>query len=317
MPHSNVSSSVSTAGGEVFASEVSLCVLASSSSGNCSVLRWRENGSPRACLIDAGLSPKKTKNWLRGVGTNLAQVDSIILTHLDRDHCHVGWTGGRVPGHITVRMHGRHLSRAEREGMLHQRTEPFNDEFRLSPAVRVRTVMMSHDDLGVASFRFEFSCAPQDGTGCGYGVSLGFATDLGRVTDDLVSCMQGVDVLAVESNYCPQLQNESERPAFLKRRIMGGRGHLSNHECLDAITRIAPREHVVLLHLSRECNHPNLVSDMHEGSDYAVTIARPDKPTRWVVVGEHAAARVGAPPVVVVPSRPAEAASLWESFAAS
>lgn len=299
-----------------YASEVSLCVLASSSSGNCTVLRWRENGSPRACLIDAGLSPKKTKNWLRGVGTNLSQVDTIILTHLDRDHCHIGWSGGRIPPHITLRVHGRHLRRAEREGMLHQRTHPFNEAFELSPSVRVRSVMMSHDDLGVASFRFEFASGP-DGS-CA--VSLGFATDLGRVTDELIACMEGVDVLAVESNYCPRLQNESDRPAFLKRRIMGGRGHLSNHECVDAIGKIAPREHVVLLHLSRECNHPNLVTDLHAGSRYSVTIAHPDKPTRWIAVGSDLPPRPRDPrvwdhpfPAVQVPRPPQ--ASLWEPVA--
>ena len=297
-----------------FASDVSLCVLASSSSGNCTVLRWRENGSPRACLIDAGLSPKKTKSWLRGVGTNLAQVDTIILTHLDRDHCHMGWTGGRVPPHITLRMHGRHLGRAEREGLLHHRTLPFRDTLELSPAVRARCVMMSHDELGVASFRFEFATGP-DGTKA---VSLGFATDLGRVTDDLIACMAGVDVLAVESNYCPAMQAESDRPAFLKRRITGGRGHLSNHECVDAITRIAPREHVVFLHLSRECNHPNLVADLHRGADYTCTIAHADKPTRWITVGSSAGSRARDPvmwnvPPVVVPSTPL----LFEPVAAS
>ncbi|HRJ49405.1 MAG: MBL fold metallo-hydrolase [Phycisphaeraceae bacterium] len=259
-------------------SDVSMCVLASSSSGNCTALRWRENGSVRVCLLDAGLSPRKTRNWLRGVGTNLAQVRSILLTHLDRDHCHVGWTGGRIPGHITVRLHGRHLSRAEEEGLHHHPIVAFNDRIELSPAVRVRTVMMSHDRLGVAAFRFDFSSP-------GGVVSLGFATDLGHVTDDLVECLSGVNVLAIESNYCPMLQAASDRPAFLKRRITGGRGHLSNHECFAAIERIAPRGHVVLLHLSRQCNRPELVSELHAGSGYSVTIARHDRPTGWVNVG--------------------------------
>ncbi len=297
--------------------EASLCVLASSSSGNCSVLRWRENGAVRACLIDAGLSPKKTKNWLRGVGTNLSQVDTILLTHLDRDHCHVGWSGGRVPGHITVRMHQRHLGRAESEGMLYQRTEPFRDRITLSPGVRISVGMMSHDELGVASFRFEFSVGP-GGSGR---ASLGFATDLGRVTDELVGTMSGVDVLAMESNYCPRMQADSSRPAFLKRRIMGGRGHLSNHECAEAVARIAPREHVVLLHLSRECNHPDLVAALHQGSPYALTIARPDRPTRWVEIGlspRPDPARIPPHAAAAPPDEPADsmAPTLWSGAAA-
>lgn len=307
-----LASSMATATPRV--TDVSLCVLASSSAGNCSVLRWRENGSPRACLIDAGLSPKKTKNWLRGVGSNLSQVDAIVLTHLDRDHCHIGWTGGRIPTHIALWVHGRHLSRAEFEGVCHPRVTAFNEGFMLTPGVRVRTVMLSHDSHGVASFRFEFAPGG-DGT---TGVSIGFATDLGRVTDDLIECMRGVDVLALESNYCPRMQADSDRPAFLKRRITGGRGHLSNHECLAAIDRIAPREHVVLLHLSRECNDPRLVADLHARGAYGVTIAHPDKPTRWIVpTPRSAAGQAGAWQPFDFPRPAAHQPTLWEAAAAS
>jgi len=69
-----------------------------------------------------------------------------------------------------------------------------------------------------------------------------------------------VDLLAIESNYDPQLQRESSRPAFLKHRIMGGKGHLSNQQAFDAIRQIddhsptgLPR-YIVLLHRSAQCN---------------------------------------------------------------
>jgi phosphoribosyl 1,2-cyclic phosphodiesterase len=281
-----------------------ICVLASGSGGNCSVLRWRENGRPRVCLVDMGLSPKKTKQWLRGVGTNLAQVDCAVLTHLDRDHCHIGWSGGRTPSHITVRMHKRHLRRAEAEGMLQQRTLPFEREFEISPGVSARAVMQAHDAHGVAAFRFEF--AVESGP-----LSLGYATDLGRATDEMIDALAGVHVLALESNYCPLMQAESDRPEFLKRRITGGKGHLSNEECADATRRIMPREHLLLLHLSRECNTPDLARSAHDGSSYGVTIARQDRPTRWVPIGEGRDAKDS--PVVVIASR--ESSDLYHDAA--
>jgi hypothetical protein len=74
----------------------------------------------------------------------------------------------------------------------------------------------------------------------------------------------------------------------LKRRIMGGHGHLSNAQALDAVEAIGPGQHVVLLHLSRDCNDPELVAGLHEGSDYALTIASQDRPTRWVRLGAQA-----------------------------
>lgn len=113
---------------------------------------------------------------------------------------------------------------------------------------------------------------------------MGYATDLGRVPERLIERLRGVDVLAIESNYCPRMQMVSTRPWHLKQRIMGGFGHLSNEQALEAIAAIEPREHVVLLHLSRECNCPSLVARLHAGSDYALTISDQETATRWVSV---------------------------------
>jgi len=180
---------------------------------------------------------------------------------------------------MTTRLHRRHRGRAERGGMLHSRAELFEDDFGLGPRIAVSPTLMSHDELGVASFRLEIrrDSVPEP-------ARLGFATDLGRATDDLIDHLLGVDTLAIESNYCPRMQADSDRPYYLKKRITGGAGHLSNQEALAAIEQIAPRDHVVLLHLSRECNHPGLVGEMHHGADYTFTISEQHRPTRWVWV---------------------------------
>lgn len=68
---------------------------------------------------------------------------------------------------------------------------------------------------------------------------------------------------------------------------MGGSGHLSNHESEQAVAAINPREHVVFLHLSRQCNHPDLVADLHAHRHYAITIADQFNPTRWISVGAN------------------------------
>jgi len=134
--------------------------------------------------------------------------------------------------------------------------------------------LAAHDALGTSVFRVEIQ-------GAG---SLGFATDLGRITDATVEHLAGVDVLAIESNYCPELQRRSGRPAFLQQRITGGSGHLSNHEAADAIARIAPTRAVVMLHLSRQCNRPSLVSELHASAMQEVWIASATDPTRWIEV---------------------------------
>ena len=258
-----------------------LCVLASGSSGNASVLvvrgdkGWVRGGGSRVILIDAGLSPGITRKRLAERGIGLDDIDDVVLTHLDRDHFHGGWRRVRDFKRATLRLHRRHLNRAERDGALLGRNEPLaKDESTptmLGDRVALHHTLLDHDQLGVAAFRFALN-----------GATLGFATDLGRVTPKLESLVNRVDVLAIESNYCPEMQAASDRPDFLKRRITGGAGHLSNQECAHAVERVQPREHAVFLHLSRQCNHPDLVAEMHQGADYDRTISTQDKPTRWI-----------------------------------
>lgn len=252
-------------------------VIASSSSGNCSVLLHGQGKNRRVTLIDAGISPRRTNLFLETLGLDNDRIDEIVFTHLDNDHCHPGWHKA-LPRHARFRIFKGHRGRAKRSGMLRRRTYIFDDEpFELRGGIGVRAAILDHDDLGVAVFRFDFARDADSQPS-----SLGYATDLGRPTRALVDALAGVDVLAIESNYCPSLQANSERPAFLKDRIMGGAGHLSNEECRAAVAAIAPRREVVLLHLSRDCNRPELAARYHEGMDYRVTVAAPDAPTALI-----------------------------------
>ena len=85
-----------------------LCVLASGSAGNCSVLTFAREGVRRACLIDLGLSPRRTVRLLGALGLALHHIDDVVLTHLDTDHFHAGWAKalprqGRIAGRLLAR----------------------------------------------------------------------------------------------------------------------------------------------------------------------------------------------------------------------
>ncbi|MBX3359805.1 MAG: MBL fold metallo-hydrolase [Phycisphaeraceae bacterium] len=265
-----------------------LCVLASGSGGNCSVVSIVRGGVRRLCLIDVGLSPRRTNRLLAGLGLGFHQIDDVILTHLDSDHFYHSWVG-LLPRHATLRLHRRHSESPGARGMFGLfgvRAESFEEGCRLRDGTLVRVAMGSHDQSGTSVLRFEFE---------GLGGSLGFATDLGRFTPALAQHLRGVDVLAIESNYCPVMQESSGRPLQLQRRIMGGSGHLSNQEARDAVAQVSPASHVVLLHLSRECNDPALARGLHEGAAYGLTVTSQFEPTGWVAVGAPAPAGVGDP----------------------
>ncbi|PCI07878.1 hypothetical protein COB72_09435 [bacterium] len=268
-----------------------LCVLASGSKGNCAVLVVPRTATTarRVILFDAGLSPSRTNGLLHARGIRSDEVDEIVFTHLDSDHCHSGWVNAIRPGSVTgawratLRIHRMHMGRAERMGLLYSKTAPFDEAFEAAPGVRIESVMLSHDDLGVAVFRCEINLPDRDSA------SFGYATDLGHVTNEMVDHLRGVDVLAIESNYCPVMQANSGRPAFLQKRIMGGAGHLSNEESAAAVGRIAPREHVVLLHLSQQCNEPAIAMGNHqrfidEDAGRRCVISLQNEPTGWIPI---------------------------------
>lgn len=246
-----------------------ICVLGSGSAGNSTALR----AGGRAILIDAGFGPRSTAKRLDGTGVGLPDLQHVLLTHLDHDHFNPNWFATLKRFSINLHCHRRHLAelyahlpsgpdnldarQLHRLGLLH----PFDDQpFQLPVGQRtllVRPVNFAHDSQGTVGFRIE---SPD--------CRIGYATDLGRVTDDLLHAFTDLDLLALESNYDRQMQLASDRPWFLKNRIMSGAGHLSNDEAFAAIRELINRStrrprYVVLLHLSRQCNEPARVRQLY------------------------------------------------------
>ena len=277
---------------------LSLCILASGSSGNCSVLR-----SPTgAMLIDCGIGPRTAAGRMKGLGVGVAQVSAICLTHLDSDHFNPAWGRRIVQQGIALYCHQERAEELWRlgggGGELARLIRPFDGRpFSPLQGVHFTAIRLEHDEHGSHGFRVE-----------GFGASLGYATDLGRAKAQLVRHFCGVGILAIESNYDPQMQAESDRPWFLKRRIMGGRGHLSNQEALEAVRRILDQadrrgaalpRHIVLLHRSRQCNCPRLLRRLFSGDRriaQRLVLAEQDRPTGWLWAPTGAESRAPQPP---------------------
>lgn len=238
---------------------ISFAVLGSGSSGNSTVLLLhgeRAEDKPAVMLIDAGLSPRATNRSLGEFGLCLADVKGIFITHFDADHFAPTWANVVEKFGVTVYVHHRHRRiAADMLGSI-RRVQLVRDSFRADGVDgEMATALGPHDEHGTASYVFHHR-----------GTRFGFATDIGRVTKDMLDVLVDLDGLAIESNYDPDMQQRSGRPAMLKRRIMGGLGHLSNAQSLDAVQQVSCRsilQHVVALHLSRECNEPSLVTGLY------------------------------------------------------
>ena len=263
-----------------------LCILASGSLGNCSVIR-----SPvGVLLIDLGIGPRITAKRLNGTGVRVTDIVAACLTHLDSDHFRQTWAP------TLIRQQSRLFCHADRKSDLLDQIDPdhhhavtplvhcFNGHpFEPLPGLTLEPIHLAHDRAGSHGFVIE-----------GFGCRIGYATDLGRVPTALLDRFCNLDVLAIESNYDPLMQETSDRPWFLKRRIMGGAGHLSNHQALAAIQAILDRaqacdeklpDHIVLLHRSQECNCPKLLKRLFRKDPripQRLTLAEQFERTEWL-----------------------------------
>jgi phosphoribosyl 1,2-cyclic phosphodiesterase len=234
---------------------VSFAVLGSGSGGNCTVVCLNGQDQERFVLIDAGLSPRATAKRLGQFGITLDQISDIFLTHLDRDHFCPTWANAAKRHDIVLHAHQRQQSRLADFNLDYSRVNLFDRDVSLSSDTHLDSILLAHDQLGTVGYVLDHA-----------GTRMGFATDLGRVSSELLERFTNLHALAIESNYDKQMQLASERPAQLKRRIMGGRGHLSNEQALAAVVHVAEQaslSHIALLHLSRQCNCPTLITSLY------------------------------------------------------
>jgi phosphoribosyl 1,2-cyclic phosphodiesterase len=95
--------------------------------------------------------------------------------------------------------------------------------------------------------------------------SFAVLTDLGHIPRHVVNSTKGVNAVLLEANHDEEmLQNDSKRPWSVKQRILSRHGHLSNQAAASLIGEIATPDlrHVLLAHLSDDCNTPALASSL-------------------------------------------------------
>jgi len=254
------------------------CVLASGSDGNASFIRYDGFG----VLIDLGINPRRLARTFQAFDLTWDDIQAVLFTHPHGDHWNDSTAFELHERGVPVYCHPRNvlaLSKPDsaflalEESGLIRRFEldqmlPFTDAFRCE------TFFVPHDAGVNCGFRFE-ALLPEGGGA----IALGYLSDLGAWNEKLVRRLQDVDILALEFNHDETMQRESGRPASLINRVMGSRGHLSNRQAADFLKRLLARSqpgrlaHLIQLHLSRQCNTPDLA---HAGARRALAEMRRD-----------------------------------------
>jgi phosphoribosyl 1,2-cyclic phosphodiesterase len=255
-------------GGTEFVLRFSL--LGSGSSGNAALI-----AGPRGkILIDCGLSYRQLTTRCAAIGATLDGLEAVFITHEHADHVNgLGVLARRlgVPAFMTP---GTRRRLPQSLGKLGDVQTFEAGDAMVCAGMDIRSFPVEHDANDPVSFTV------RDGN-----CQIGFATDLGRPTHLVRERLRGCSALVIESNYCPDLLEQSAYPPSVRRRIASSRGHLSNRQMAELLTELihADLRLVVAVHISQENNRVDLArkaaNDVLVGHHARLHVADQDAPT--------------------------------------
>jgi phosphoribosyl 1,2-cyclic phosphodiesterase len=240
---------------------VQFAVLASGSRGNSTLVSGRGAG----LLIDVGIGPRILGERLESVGASWSKIAAVALTHTHSDHVDTATFSELARRRVMLHCHDGHraelaadpgFQNLEAAGLIRTYDER---PFLTSTGVRIEPIRLRHDGGPTFGFRVEVSLERGQRPVC-----IGYLADTGSWTEAMADTMTDVQVLGVEFNHDVTMQKASGRPWVLIERNLGDQGHLSNRQGADLVEAVLSRSrngllrHLVLLHLSEQCNHPDL-----------------------------------------------------------
>jgi phosphoribosyl 1,2-cyclic phosphodiesterase len=253
---------------------LSVCVLASGSRGNAIYV----SDGATSVLVDAGLSARDIGRRLNSRGLDAADLSAILVTHEHTDHVRGVERLCRrfqLPVYLTA---GTMEAAPALKELPDTCTIVCGRPFQVG-TLTVDPFSISHDARDPAGFVLGVN-----------GTRIGIATDLGVATAVVREHLRGCRLVILESNHDPDMLMEGPYPRFLKQRIRGRTGHLSNPESGRLLSDIAHPglQQVVLAHLSETNNTPvkALAEATHviSGSRTQVTAAFQNEPSPIIIL---------------------------------
>ncbi|MCD7745873.1 MAG: MBL fold metallo-hydrolase [Lachnospiraceae bacterium] len=265
---------------------MNLCSIASGSSGNCIYVGTEHT----SVLIDAGISGKKVTEGLKSIDRKPEDLDAILITHEHSDHikglgvlarkyglpiyCSSGTKDAMLSAHM--------LGNVD-ESLFHEVLP--DEQFRIQD-LDVLPFRVSHDAAEPVAYRLSHEEK-----------SVAVATDLGYYDDYVIDHLQHLDAVLVESNHDINMLQVGRYPYYLKQRILGLKGHLSNDNAGRLLGSILhdDMKAVLLGHLSLENNYEDLAlmtvsaeitmgDNPFKGTDFPIQVAGRDHPSGMIAV---------------------------------
>ncbi len=223
-----------------------ICILASGSSGNCTYIASRTT----PILVDAGLSAREIQKRLEGLAVPVSSIAAVCVSHEHADHT----TGLRILNQKHgVALYANNGTIEALHGDEDLKSLPWHvfttgQPFRVGDLV-IEPFSVSHDALEPVGFVVSSGEA-----------RVAVVTDIGVATTLVRERLKRCHALVLESNHDERLLQLAERPEYLKQRIRGRQGHLSNERAGELLAEVAGPQltHVFLAHLSEQCNNQDL-----------------------------------------------------------
>lgn len=224
--------------------------LGSGSSGNSYFLFSESYG----LLIDAGIGMRTLKKHFRAYGLSLSRINAVLITHDHADHIKaVGNLANdyNLPIYATQAVHegiNRNYCVTTKLKSEHVRLIEKGQTFQL-------------DEFEITPFEVPHDSSDNVGYSIQYGeINFCLITDAGHIGESFATYIAQANYLVLESNHDENMLMMGPYPAYLKGRIHGAYGHLSNHSAAQALADNMTEKlrHVWLCHVSEENNHPEL-----------------------------------------------------------
>jgi len=255
--------------------------LNSGSNGNC----YYVGNDEEAVLIDAGISCRETEKRLVRAGLSMQKVKAIFISHEHTDHIRgveVLAKKHKLPIYITP-------STLQHSGLSIDESLVYSFD-AYAPIVL--------GNISITAFpKYHDASDPHSFIVQSKGITIGVFTDIGVVCDDLIKNFKQCHAAFLEANYDVEMLEKGGYPYYLKKRISGERGHLSNAQALELFISHKPEfmTHILLSHLSRDNNNPALVHDLftQHANEVNITVAsRYEETAVYRIEKENSAGRV-------------------------
>ena len=226
-----------------------LCSIASGSSGNCIYV----GSDTTHLLVDVGISGKRTEAGLKELDLSMRDIDGIFITHEHADHIAGLGVLGRKYGIPIYATKGTINAIKNSNAVGEIPDELFcpisADEKIVIKDLVCNPMKISHDAAEPVAYRIQHGKK-----------RVGIITDLGNYNDYTVESLKGMDALLLEANHDVNMLQVGPYPYYLKQRILGDRGHLSNERAGQLLCSLLhdKLQSVMLGHLSKENNLPEL-----------------------------------------------------------